>query len=209
MLKAQSTIQMSCTPPSESRCSPSENDIRESNSFDEKKLGSAGRIQFFFHTKDELLPIRDIPGRDKTEPHIEESAENYCNPCYQRNIRGFLNTDNERYLFLFTRCRDRSSEHYDQRRIVGYLEKERKLDMESHLAAQGTIQLVRFTDSVTVSEISDSPRKVRVKCLGEQASEKLVAALNSNENILDDCVDRVDKLKKETTTGTSDDCGGC
>lgn len=51
--------------------------VEECNS---NNLKNIGREQFFWHYPYSELPIRDV--RNKTEPHIEISAENYLRSCY-------------------------------------------------------------------------------------------------------------------------------
>jgi len=164
-------------------------------------LGHAGQVQFFYHAPESKLPVRDIVGRGKTEPHIEEQAENYCNECYQPNIRGFLKNSNRRYLFLFTKCENRDlEEFYDTRYIVGYIEKKQKLDMGDHWAAQGPTHLVQFEDAIPLSEVSDSPRYIRMKKFGEDTAQQLVNQLDEQKNVLDECLDEVERLKDLNTT---------
>lgn len=170
--------------------------VVSSTEYDSSILGKKGQVQFFYHAPESELPVRDIVGRDKTEPHIEEQAENYCSKCYQPNIRGFLKNSSRRYLFLFTKCENSDlEEHYDTRYIVGYIEKERKLDMGDRWAAQGPTRLVRFEDAISLSEVADSPRYVRMKKFSEETTQRLVARLNSKENVLDECLDEVERLK--------------
>ena len=176
--------------------STNESPVVSTAEFDSTDLGEKGQVQFFFHAPESELPVRDIVGRGKTEPHIEEQAENYYNECYQPNIRGFLKNDSRRYLFLFTKCENSSlEEFYDTRYIVGYIEKERKLDMGDHLAAQGQTRLVRFEDAIPLSEVVDSPRYIRMKKFDEETTQQLVERLNDNENVLDECLGEVERLK--------------
>lgn len=180
--------------------------------FDSSNLGEEGQVQFFFHAPESKLPVRDIVGRRKTEPRIEEQAENYCNECYQPNIRGLLKNNSRRYLFLFTKCENSDlEEYYDTRYIVGYIEKERKLDMGDHLAVQGQTRLVRFEDAVPLSEVADSPRYVRMKKFDEKTTQRLVKRLDDKENVLNDCLDEVERLKTlDSSSNVSSPSGsGC
>lgn len=179
---------------------------------DRSELGGKGQLQFFYHAAESELPVRDIPGRGKTEPHIEKRAENYCNECYQPNIRGFLNDPNRRYLLLFTRCRNRNlDEAYDRRHVVGYIDKEEKLDMGDHLAVRGRTRLVNFQDAVLLSDVVDSPKHVRVKIMDESVTEKLVTRLDGAKDRFDECLEEVQSLKEQQSDGDvpppSD--GGC
>ena len=94
--------------------------------FNVSELGAKGRLQYFFHCPSSKLPVRDI-FKNKTEPHIEVGAENLVSECWQPNIRSFLEKHpDERYLFLFTRCRNRKElpHYYGKYYIVGYIIKE-------------------------------------------------------------------------------------
>lgn len=172
--------------------------VVSSTEFDTSKLGEKGQLQFFFHAPESELPVRDIVGRGKTEPHIEEQAENYCNECYQPNICGLLKNNDRRYLFLFTKCENSDlEEFYDTRYIVGYIEKERKLNMGDHLAVQGHTHLVRFEDAIPLSQVADSPRYVRMKKFSESTTQRLVNQLDQGPNVLDECLEEVERLKDE------------
>lgn len=185
--------------------------------FEPSRLGNKGQLQFFYHAPESELPVRDIVGRSKTEPHIEQQAENYCNECYQNNIRGFLKNDDRRYLFLFTNCQNSDlEEHYNQRYIVGYIEKEHKLDMGDHWATQGRTRLVRFEDAVPLSKVVSSPRFVRMKKFSEETTQRIVNQLDNGRNILEECrkeIDRLKKLRREQKeppgVAPPSDSGGC
>lgn len=86
-------------------------------------LDERGRLQFFFHSPSSSLPIRDVLNEQrsgcKTEPHIEIGAENFLNCCYQsNNIIPFLRS-REKYLFLFTKCKNANLSQYNKKLIVG------------------------------------------------------------------------------------------
>ncbi|OAQ53954.1 hypothetical protein HTG_00055 [Natrinema mahii] len=176
--------------------------VVSSSEFDRSQLGHKGQLQFFFHAPESEFPVRDIIGRGKTEPHIEEQAENYCNECYQPNIRGFLKNNSRRYLFLFTKCENSDLvEFYDERYIVGYIEKERKLDMGDHLAVQGPTRLVRFENAIPLSEVAESPRYVRMKKFDEATTRQLVNQLDQHPNVFEKCIEEVERLKEEDESG--------
>lgn len=170
----------------------------EKTRVDVSSLGKKGQLQFFYHAPESELPVRDILHRNKTEPHIEERAENYCNTCYQNNIRGFLDNDDRRYLLLFTNCRNPDlTEHYDRRYIVGYIEKEHELDMGGHRAVQGKTHLVNFDDAVPLSDVASSPRYVRMKKFSPTTTRQIVNRLESAENVLENCLEEVRVLKEQ------------
>lgn len=77
---------MACNPTPRQRTKPK----RTAEEFRLKGLDETGRLHFFFHCPHSYLPIRDVVGQKKREPHIEKKAENYCVKCYQPNIVGFL-----------------------------------------------------------------------------------------------------------------------
>ena len=139
--------------------------IREKSTLDE-----TGRLQFFFHSISSKYPIRDVLNEQnhghKTEPHIEIGAENYINCCYQtNNIVPFINSK-EKYLFLFTTCKNKELEsHYGKRLIVGYIEKQGHISCKSHVAAQGKVRMFDFNDTYPLEQITSSPKNVRMKIL--------------------------------------------
>jgi hypothetical protein len=171
---------------------------------DPDSLGTRGQLQFFFHAPESPLPVRDIVGKSKTEPHLEKRAENYCNECYQRNISGFLNDSSRRYLFLFTKCRNEDLvDSYGTRYVVGYIEKENRLDMGDHVAAQGPTRVVDFEDAVPLSKVVDSYQYVRSKVLDESTTSELVKRLAAGDNMLEECLSEVERLKEQSWNSNS------
>ena len=55
-----------------------------------RDLEETGRLHFFYHSRDSLLPVRDVLSQHrmgfKKEPYLERSAENYCVPCLQNTL---------------------------------------------------------------------------------------------------------------------------
>jgi|SRR5579864_5642530 len=161
---------------------------------DLKSLTETGRLQFFYHSPSSKLPIRDVLNEQhqgyKTEPHLEASAENYCTPCLQPNIRGFINC-REKYLFLFTTRRDPEGD--GARYIVGYLQKKKcllrrkKEKDEPFLAVQGPLKLVSFADAFPLREIV-SPKIRGGKRLNEAPTARLVNHFRSKKNLLRACL---------------------
>ncbi len=169
-------------------------------------LEETGRLQFFYHSPDSPLPVRDVLNQHrqgyKKEPHLEKSAENYCVPCLQRNIRGFLNSD-EKYLFLFTR---RSNPGNDQNRyIVGYLVKEKGLlryhGGKPHWAVKGRIFLFSFAQAFLLRDlrgISESAAThLRFRNLDKEQTRQLLTHFKRGRDIFQECKDEVLRLNEE------------
>lgn len=177
--------------------STDETEVKSQTEFDRSQLGGKGQLKWFFHSPHSEYPVRDILNKGKTETYIEQRAENYCNECYQPNVRTFAESDSRRYLFLFTRCQNEELNEYGERRIVGYIDKKRKLDMGGRVAVQGDVRLVDFEDSIDLVGIVDSPTFVRSEVLDEEVTQRLVEYIDQQENILDDCLDEVERLKRK------------
>jgi len=177
--------------------STDEPEVKSEAEFDRSELGGKGQLKWFFHSPHSEYPVRDIVNRGKTETYIEQEAENYCSQCYQPNVRTFAESDSRRYLFLFTRCENEALYEHGERRIVGYIDKKRKLDMGDHVAAQGDVTLVAFEDSVDLVGIVDSPTYVRSEVLDEETTQRLVNYFDEQENILEDCLEEVKRLKRK------------
>lgn len=166
---------------------------------DASNLGNRGRAQYFFHAEDQVLPIRDILDKsgygNKLEPCIERKAENYCIKCVPGNIgRGFAKRDSERYLFLFTRCRNESLEQYWTQYYVGYIEKQRILDIDGRTAVQGPMKLVSFEDAVPLGDVHN-PDTRNQKKLDEDKTKTIYEKLSGKENIYNDCLEKVEQLE--------------
>jgi len=171
--------------------------------FQTTNLSERGRLQFFYHSPCSELPVRDITNVQgkghKTEPYIEQRAENFCNKCYQKNnIVPFLKSS-ERYLFLFTTCRNSKLDENGSRYIVGYIEKERALRVGSHYAVQGPVTLYRFQDAFPLRRIHENPNNIRVLKVNEHQTDQILQHLNTGraENVFSECLDEVERLKKD------------
>ncbi|WP_172824933.1 hypothetical protein [Halorientalis sp. IM1011] len=192
-----------------------EPDVVSETEFDRTQLGEKGQLQWFFHASHSKYPVRDIVNRGKTEPFLEKEAENFCSECYQPSVKTFAETDSRRYLFLFTRCQNDSLYTHGERRIVGYIDKKRSLKMGDRTAVQGDATLVSFEDSVDLIGIVDSPNYVRNEVLEEEIAQRLVEYFDEQENVLNECLDEVERLKrKRREQEHSDDqlpgsSGGC
>lgn len=174
-----------------------------------RSLEETGRLQFFYHSPDSSLPVRDVLNKQgqgyKTEPHLEKSAENYCVPCLQSNIRGFVKSD-EKYLFLFTR---RSDPGYNNNRyIVGYLKREKCLRRsyrnKAHLAVQGPILLFSFAHAFPLRDLrgvsESAAAHLRFKKLDKEQTRELLTHFKKGKNIFPECLREVHRLKKVLTS---------
>jgi hypothetical protein len=192
-----------------------EPEISSQIEFDRSQLGEKGQLQWFFHSPHSEYPVRDIVNRGKTEPYLEKNAENFCSECYQNSIKKFAESSSRRYLFLFTRCQSDSRYEDGERRIVGYIDKKRKLDMGDRVAVQGDTTVVNFEDSVDLVGIVDSPKYVRNAILDEDTAQRLVDYFDEQENRLEDCLDEIERLKRKQKESEHDDMdwptssGGC
>ncbi|MGD0011158.1 MAG: hypothetical protein ABSE93_21785 [Terriglobia bacterium] len=158
-----------------------------------------GRLQFFYHCAKSPLPVRDVLAKRKTEPHIEKCAENYCQECVQKNIVGFLKSD-EKYLFLFTTCKCRNPSFYNQRFIVGYIRKDRALLCMGHSkrwwSVQGVTKLVSFENAYLLDRYVGGPfyKVIRFKMLDADRTAKVLAKLGKGRNILGKCKAEIERL---------------
>jgi hypothetical protein len=192
-------------------CKPTQRDRISLQSLEEKfrvtSLKPEGRLQFFYHCPHSALPIRDVIGKKKQEPHIEQNAENYCRECYQNNIRGFLKS-REKYLFLFTTCASRERalrRFYGERLIVGYIIKKRWLRRRTprgiHYAVQGFTKMVPFEAAFNLSKFGTRARHWRVKSFGERETSRIREHLDLAKNIRTRCIHEIERLKKVGSHG--------
>jgi hypothetical protein len=165
-------------------------------------LDETGRLHFFYHSPSSPLPVRDVLNEQgagcKTEPYIEKCAENYCCECNQASIRGFLKS-RERYLFLFTTCRDKQSKHAGKVLVVGYIEKEHcELRPGGFYAVIGPMRLVSFDKAYSLGESGsdNNPRQLPKKCDARKTFH-ILRRLKKGRNILHWCRARAEKLRKE------------
>jgi len=170
------------------------------SSFIMKRLEETGRLHFFYHSPLSSLPIRDVTGRHKSEPHIEKNAENYCVKCLQENIVGLLKSKGK-YLFLFTRCMKRGTPHFDKRYVVGYIVKDRWLRRshrsKTHFAIQGRTKLVSFENAFPLAQLRPRTwRFLRFGRLTPAETNRLLRKFGNAPSILRRCVRAVGALQK-------------
>lgn len=165
------------------------------------ELEEKGRLHFFYHSPRSKLPVRDILNDQnedyKTEPYIEKNAENYCCECNQANIRGFLNSS-EKYLFLFTTCRNEQSKHLGKVYIVGYIEKSRyEFRPGGFYAAIGPLKLFSFDHAYYLgkSRSDNNPRQMQKK-LNRAKTRQILDQFEGKKDILGQCRTEVERLKK-------------
>jgi len=182
---------------------------------DEKIIGIA---QFFFHCRNQVLPIRDIlntNGRGhKTEPHYENLTENWCSECVQKKIKS-ANSKNLDYLFLYTHYHCKKQDNDDKYLIVGYLKRakpERWLELNKGLRTDaepysqknpelcgffaGDLKASRFVsaDNAYILYIKHPYEKYFIK---EKEAEKIINKLKLAPNILKDLKKLAIKLDKQ------------
>jgi hypothetical protein len=161
-------------------------------------LRPEGRLQFFYHCPQSSLPVRDVTGKRKMEPHIEKNAENYCVECYQNNIQSFLKS-REKYLFLCTRCVSHEGallKFYGQRLIVGFITKARWLRRNGHYAVQGFTKVVPFEAAFNLSKFGPRARYWRVRKFDEQETALIWDHLRSAKNIRRKCIREIRRLNR-------------
>jgi hypothetical protein len=164
-------------------------------------LEQRGRLHFFYHSPSSKYPVRDVCGEqghgEKTEPHIEKKAENYCRSCLQKNIVGFLRSK-EKYLFLFTTCKHPEiPKCLNERFIVGYIIKGRAL-WRGRWAVQGPLKLVSFEDSFPLRSLFSGRRYryMKFKKLDPRKTKQVLTTLKKGRNILPECLREIGRLKE-------------
>lgn len=183
-------------------------------------LEENGRLQFFFHSPSSELPIRDVLDEQgkkwKTEPHIEINAENFISCCYQQNnIVPFLKSK-EKYLFLFTTCRNKK--FYGERFIVGYIVKQGLIDCDCkqlikqgyidcvkcvnqhHYAVKGVTKLFRFKDAYPLEKLTENAKKVRIRKVSIPETEKILKYLEGKPCVLEECIQKIEELDRKNET---------
>ena len=166
--------------------------------FQRNYLRKRGYLQFFFHSELTPLPVRDMTNTKgeghKPEPCIERKAENYCTNCYQSNINAFSKQD-RRYLFLYTECRYDGLDEQGDRFIVGYIEKQRALNINGRTAVQGPTKLVEFENACPLGEVAP-PNLRGAKKLGEEKTQRVLDYLDEADNVYQECVEKVKELEQ-------------
>jgi hypothetical protein len=216
------------------KCALKSGDSRVKNKFvspDEfifDELEEKGRLQFFFHLPSSELPVRDVLDEQgqghKTEPHIEIGAENYIFCCYQsNNIVPFLKSK-ERYLFLFTTCKNKKFEKfYGKRFIVGYMVKQsfiycncRELIKQGycdncaeqqHYGVRGETKIFRFEDAYPLEKLVENSKQIRIRKVSIDETKEILEYFKWKQNVLKECVEEIkDKDKDNRTCKYGDTC---
>lgn len=167
---------------------------------DPDELGGKGYVQYYYHHKFSELPVRDVTNSTKnnfkTEPCFERKAENYCKNCLQDILSNVAYESERRYIFIFTKCQNRDLPEYRSRRITGYIEKRRILDINGRKAIQGPMKVVSFEQSFPLEKIDiDDIRSF--KRIGESRTDTILMALSDADNIYDKYIERIEELEKE------------
>lgn len=185
----------------------------QSTNFVFEYLEEEGRLQFFFHSPNSKLPIRDVLNQQKrgykTEPHIEIGAENYINRCYQsNNIIPFLRSK-EKYLFLFTTCKIKDHKYYNRKCIVGFISKKnyiniiKKKSNKNHYAVLGDIYVFSFNNSLPINDLGYK-EGIRIKKVDKKETGIILNHFGGKTNILDDCIKEIKRLDIENKTCKKD-----
>lgn len=177
------------------------------------KIEEKGMVQYFYHSPDSKLPVRDIFERQKPEPHIEIGAENYLSKCYQPNIKEFVRRD-MKCLFLITTCKNKEINKKINRKfgknktnqfIVGYIVKKEDFITGGHICIMGKTFIYSFDDSILVKNIfdknfaqSENKGKTLSLCrdvfLDNKKTEKILKHFKKKTNILSKCIEEIKKL---------------
>jgi len=171
-----------------------------------EKLGEKGRTHYFYHSPSSMLPVRDVCNElgegHKTEPHIESCSENFVGPCRPTNIVAHLNREDEKYLFLVTKCQNKQMVNYGKVCIVGYIEKSERLIINGkRQAVKGKMVIFPFEKAIPYYAIFS--RFAPVKLVDENKTKDILgrftkAGLNEKElaDFLQKCVNEINELDK-------------
>lgn len=154
-----------------------------------------GRTQNFGHYAGSELPVRDF--RTRTEPHIEVGAAGYVRKEMQAAIRSFCRSD-ERYLFLTTRCRNRTAgrgRFLGRRFVVGYIARLMCIRPRGHWTVFGAIRIVPFDARLEFGRLRIRSRRGTVR-FDRSRTLKLLRILNALPDIRERCVKEMVALEK-------------
>jgi len=170
-----------------------------------RNLEERGRLQFFYHSASSSLPVRDVLNEQrhgaKTEPYIEKQAENYCTPCFQSNIVGFLKSP-EKYLFLFTTCRNEQlpKKYQGKRFIVGYIIKQKAIARSGKgkhwWAVQGKTRLYCFEEAYRLGNLIGRVRIRGPKKLDSKETARVLDHFDQRRDTSAQCLQELERLKK-------------
>lgn len=167
---------------------------------DPDELGKKGYVQYYYHHKYSELPVRDVTNTTKhdykKEPCFERKAENYCTGCLQHILSNVAYESDRRHIFLFTYCQNRDLPEYKSRRITGYIEKRRILDIDGRKAIQGPMKVVSFEQSFPLEKVDIEDIR-SFKRIGESRTDTILTALSDADNIYDQYIERIEELEKE------------
>ena len=174
---------------------------------------------FFYHDQSVDLPVRDITGKGKMEPHLEYGsengrndehvvgAENYCYCCYQKAVRELVESD-EKYLFLLTTPETRDME----RQIVGYIRKDDfVLPKDDRVAVVGKTMLYSFDDSIPASEMgkrTKAPLGKYGEIFDKEETAEILGHFDSCDDVTEVCLRKVQQLQQveENQSQSSSSC---
>lgn len=186
-------------------------------------LEEKGRLQFFYHSPSSDLSIRDVLNEQgkgwKTEPHLEIGAENYILCCHQPDNIVPLLKSKEKYLFLFTTCKNkRLINYYGKMFVVGYIIKQdripcscevlknghycnpcNRIPRHNHYAIKGETKIFSFEDSYPLELLSreyigkNNPRHIRKK-LSVDETKQILEHFDDKKSILRECIEEIKDL---------------
>lgn len=176
--------------------------------------GRCGRGIYFFHDSCTTLPVRDITGRKKDEPHIEYGlkqgendgrivgAENYCSRCYPAVIEK-LDENDEDYLFLITHPKH-SDIGQKENMVVGYIQNEEILDrVEKPKSVVGETKLYKFADAIPIREFGKRPKGPLGKwgkTFDQEETEEILTHFAGCDDVTKQCLEKTLELKEEGTS---------
>jgi len=178
-------------------------------------MAAEGMVQYFYHSPDSRLPIRDVLNRqgmgNKHEPHIEAGAENLLDSCYQPSIAGFARGQRE-YLFLITRCANPNiPQFYDKQYVVGYIHKQEVGQREGRVFVRGDTKLFSFSDSVPVFDLFgwnfNRPRLLAFRYVDSGKTSEIMNSFSGKRNVLEECIHEIDIIDFMGITCHPDICG--
>jgi hypothetical protein len=154
-----------------------------------------GRTQSFGHYAGSELPVRDF--RTRTEPHIEVGAAGYVRKEMQAAVRSFCRSS-ERYLFLTTRCRNRSAgrgRFLGKRFVVGYIARLMCIRPRGHWTVFGTIRIVPFDARLEFGRLGIRNGRGTVR-FDRSRTLKLLKSINALPDIRERCVKEMVALER-------------
>lgn len=180
---------------------------------------ATGRAIKFIQASSTELPVRDIPGRRKTEPYIEYGwerglnedyivgAENFCSRCYPDAVQKLVN-ENREYLFLVTYPKHRGST-VNENHIIGYIRNEDyEWREEDRVAVIGEIKLFSEEDGIPLSDFGYEPSKRSLSPWGypfdEEDTAEIISRFEGSDDLTEECLEKVLEWEGKNRTSSTD-----